>query len=55
MASARMMGTGKLQSRLNRLSRTVFLIILPKFGAVKNCSNHLKPTHSLPKKPLAAL
>ena len=55
MASARMMGTGKLQSRLNTLNLMVLPIILPKVGAEKKRSNHSKPTHLLPKKPFAAL
>lgn len=54
-ASARMMGTGKLHSRLYRLSSTVFLIIRPQLGEEKNSSNHSRPTHSLPVMPRLAL
>ena len=44
----RMMGMGKLHSRLYRLSSTVFLIMRTQLGAVKNRSNQYRPTHSLP-------
>ena len=53
--NARMMGIGKLHKRLNKLRSTVFLIILPKVGALKKRQNHSSPTHSLPENPLLAL
>ena len=54
-ARARMMGTGKLHSRLYRLSSTVFLIMRQQLGEVKNSSNHSNPTHWLPVMPRLAL
>ena len=51
----RMMGMGKLHSRLYRLSSTVFLIMRTQLGAVKNRSNQYRPTHSLPVMPRLAL
>src|SRR5699024_176542 len=50
----RMMGMGKLHSRLYRASRKVFLIMRAQVGAVKNRSNHSRPTHSLPQMPREA-
>ena len=55
MASANRIGTGKLNSSDSVESRTVLVIILPNVGAVKNRSNHCRPTHLLPKKPCAGL
>ena len=51
----KMMGMGKLHSRLYRLSSTVFLIMRTQLGAVKNRSNQYRPTHSLPVMPRLAL
>lgn len=45
----RIMGMGKLHSRLNRLMSTVFLIIRQQVGELKNRWNQYQPTHSLPK------
>ena len=54
-ASARMIGTGKLHSRLYRLMSTVLTIMRPQLGEEKNRSNHSNPTHSLPQMPRLAL
>lgn len=40
-----MIGIGKLHSRLKRLSRKVFLIILRQLGEVKKRTNHFIPIH----------
>ena len=44
----RIMGMGKVQSRLYRLMRTVFLIIRTQVGELKKRWNQYSPTHSLP-------
>ena len=55
MMRDRMMGMGKVHSRLYRLMRTVFLIIRTQVGELKNRSNQYRPTHWLPVYPRLAL
>ena len=50
-----MIGTGKLHSRLYRLSSTVFLIMRAQLGELKNRTNQSIPTHLLPVMPRLGL
>ena len=51
----RIMGIGNVHSKLYKLMRMVFRIILQQLGELKKRLNQYKPTHSLPIYPSLAL